>query len=235
MKKLYAALLPLVAIVAFVAVPAAAQAQPTWEACKAKTGGKFTTNTCATEGTPKSFEWEKVGNLSEAVLTDTKNVTGKSALLENEAKTAGISCEVVKDESWVWNRAGRGRDINEVEFTKCKGVGGLATCAVTEPIVVEAYTRLELEGTKIYNKFSSVDGEPFTSITLANKGAEVCPAGNPVTAPVTGSARGEAIEHSNKQKFNGGEYTLEFLGAKSEFTGEIEAELSPSKGGVRVS
>jgi hypothetical protein len=233
MKKLYAAFVPLFAVIAFVAVPAAAQAQPTWEACKevAAGKGKFTTNKCTVEKASSNFEWEKVGNISSALLTDTKNVAGTVAVLENEEKTGGIECKKVEDESWVWNRAGRGRDINEVFFTECKGILGLEKCTVTVPIVVEAYTRLEEEAGKIYNKFFPVDGEPFTEITLA--GAECPVPAN--TYPVTGTARGEMTAHGNRQKFNAGAFTLEFLGHKSEFRGEVEAELSPSKGGVRVS
>ena len=237
-KNLYAAFMPLLAAIAFAAMPAAAQAiEPQWEVCTevVKETGKRATIKCETEKAKSDFEWKLVGNLSSSVLTLTQNVSGKTILLENEAKTAGITCETAKDESYVWNRASRGRDINEVEFSgKCKGVGGLAACSVTEPIVVEAATRLEEEAAtkKFFNKYSAVSGEPFTEITLSGA---TCPKGNPVTAQVAGTARGEVPERSSKQKFNGGEFTLTLFGEKWEITGEVEMEGAARKEGIRVS
>jgi hypothetical protein len=232
MRKLYAVLVPLFAMAAFVAVPAIAQAQPQWEVCKevAKETGSFSEIKCATPKTKGNFEWTKPVGVTAAVLVNSKNVSGKSAKL----KTPGgsITCTTVKDESYLWNRALRGRDINEVEFTGCTTAGALAGCKVKEPIVVEAATRLEEEAAtkKIFNKYTPVSGEPFTEITV--EGTCTVPAG---TYPVVGTARGEMTEHENKQKFNAGEKTLEFLGEKAEFEGETEQEGAAKKEGIRVS
>jgi hypothetical protein len=230
MKKLYAALVPLFAVIAFVAVPAAAQAQPTWEACKevTKETGKFTTNKCNVEKVKSNFEWEKIGNLSSALLADSNNVAGTEAVLTIPALGAEIKCTTIKDESWLWNRAAVGRDMNEVLFTVCTALGNINKCTVTVPIEVEAYTKLEEKTGKIFNVFYPVAGNVFAEITLSGTGCQA-----PGTSAVEGTASGEMTAHGNKQKFSGA--TLTFDGDPAEFKAETEQELSPSKGGVRVS
>jgi hypothetical protein len=227
-KKLYAAFVPLLAALAFAAMPAVAQAAPEWEACKevAKETGKFTTIKCNVEKAKSNFEKILIGNLGSAVLVASKNVAGKKAVLKSA--TADIECTTVKDESWLWNSRGRGRDINEIDFSGCKGSGAVAECKVAEPIVVEASTRLEEESGEIYNKYFAVSGEPLAEITLSGA---TCPA--PGTFPVTGTARGEiAVGGGRFQKFNPGEKTLEF-GGPAEFTGETEQE-GPGGAGIFV-
>jgi len=230
-KKLYALFVPLLAVVALVAVPAAAQAAPQWFLCKkvAAGTGKFTTISCGTEKAASNFEKVLVGNLSSAVLVTSKNVAGVNAVLKTA--TGSITCTTVTDESFIWNRGGRGRDINEVEFSGCTAAGALAGCTVATPIVVEASTRLEEEAAKFYNKYFAVSEEPFTEVTLSGAG---CAAVG--TFPVTGTARGEIATGGTGgkiQKFNAGEKTLKFLGAEAEFTGETEQE-GPGGAGVFV-
>jgi hypothetical protein len=229
MRKLYAVFVPLLAVVAFASVTAAASAAPQWQVCKAKTGGKFTTIACSTEGTPKSFEKETIGSLlkNEQVQTTSKNIG--AVTLAGEA--GGISCTTVADKGFIWNSRGRGRDIDEIEFSGCTGTGGLATCTVTNPIIAEAATKLEESGGVVTNKYSAVSGEPFAEVTLANKGTEVCPA--PGTFPVTGTAVGTFTGTSGKvQKFSG--KTLTFLGKEAEFKGETEEEGTSGGAGIFV-
>src|ERR1017187_7170514 len=227
-KRLLIGLAPLLAVAAFAVMPVAAQAAgPQWYVCQKVTlkTGKFTTIKCTIEG-EGNFEKVRIGNLSSAVLVVSKNVAGHKAVLRFPKIASGIECEVVKDESWLWNSRMRGRDINEIEFSKCKGFGLLAKCTVAEPIIVEAATRLKEVAGKIYNEYSAVSGEPLAELTFS--GAE-CPA--PGTNSVTGTVMGEIAAGGGKfQKFNAGELTLEYLGEKAEFEGETEQEGAGGEG-----
>ena len=219
-KKLYAAFVPLLAVVAFVALPAAAQAAPQWYRCvKVAAGtGKYEDAKCEKK-VAGNYEKKLIGNLSSAVLAISKNKTGTKAVLSFKTKKASIECTTVKDESWLWNFKSRGRDINEVEFTGCKAAGEISTCTVTTPILVEASTRLEEEGGKIYDKFFQVSEEPFTEITLSTCALEG-------TYKVTGTTRGEVA--GKVLKFSG--ETLKFGSEKAEFTAETEQEGSEGEG-----
>ena len=228
-KRLLIGLAPLLAVAAFAVMPVAAQAAgPQWYVCQKVTlkTGKFTKINCAIEKAESNFEKVLIGNLSSAVLVVSKHVAGHKAVLRAPKIASGIECEIVKDESWLWNSRMRGRDINEIEFSKCKGFGGLEKCTVAEPIIVEAATRLKEVAGKIYNEYSAVSGEPLTEWTLS--GAE-CPA--PGTNSVTGTVMGEIAAGGGKfQKFNAGELTLEYLGEKAEFEGETEQEGAGGEG-----
>ena len=220
-KKLYAAFVPLLAVVAFVALPAAAQAAPQWYLCEkvAEGAGKYKTNKC--EILEKgNYEWKKIGNLSSAVLATSHIKAGTKAVLSFKTKKASIECSTVTDESWLWNFKSRGRDINEVEFTGCKTAGEISTCTVTTPILVESSTRLEEESSKIYDKFFPVSEEPLTEITLTGCALEG-------TFKVTGTTRGEVV--GKVLKFSG--QTLQFGSEKADFTAEIEQE-GPGGAGI---
>ena len=223
-KKLYAAFVPLLAVVAFVALPAVAQAQPQWYLCKEveKEKGEWTTIKCEVKKAKSNFELFKIGNLSSAVLATSKIKAGTKAVLSFKTKKASIECSTVTDESWLWNFKSRGRDINEVEFTGCKTAGEISTCTVTTPILVEASTRLEEEGGKIYDKFFQVSEEPFTEITLSTCALEG-------TYKVTGTTRGEVA--GKVLKFSG--ETLKFGSEKAEFTAETEQE-GPGGAGINA-
>jgi hypothetical protein len=57
-RKLYAVFVPLLAVVAFASITAAASAAPQWEVCKevAKETGGFTTISCETAKAKSNFE-----------------------------------------------------------------------------------------------------------------------------------------------------------------------------------
>ena len=226
MRKLYALLLPVLALVAFASVTAAASAAPEYELCKevTKETGKFTTIGCTTEKAKSNFEKELVGNLSNGVVTTSKNKSGTVAVLK--AGESGIECTVVADEAYIFNRAGVGRDLDEISFTKCKATGALASCTVAEPIEVEANTILEETGGVIFNKLTPPTGEPFTEVDLTGTG---CPG----KVPVTGTVKGEFTGKSGKiEKFKGGE--LKFGTTAAEFEAEIENE-GPKGAGIFLS
>jgi len=226
MRKLYALLLPVLALVAFASVTAAASAAPEWEVCKSKTGGKFETVACTTTGTTKSFEKVLAPEFEEAIHVKSKNVAGTVAVLK--AAAGGIECKTVTDKGVLFNEENvvdkeiTGMDFDVVKFTECKGTGGLATCTVRTPITLKVPTELELEGTKIFNKYYPVAAK----VDLTGTG---CPG----ESEVTGSTRGEIASGGGKiQKFSG--KTLKFLGEEAEFTGETEQE-GPAGAGIFVS
>src|ERR1017187_6839922 len=113
-KRLLIGLAPLLAVAAFAVMPVAAQAAgPQWYVCQKVTlkTGKFTKINCAIEKAESNFEKVLIGNLSSAVLVVSKHVAGHKAVLRAPKIASGIECEIVKDESWLWNSRMRGRDI----------------------------------------------------------------------------------------------------------------------------
>jgi hypothetical protein len=141
-KKLYAAFLPALAVAAFVAMPAAAQAQfPHWYSNNVKI---------------------KVG--TKEVPNDVQ-VTTKGTLTLN-ALERGIECKV-KDKGSIWNPAGGAAGEDEItEFlnSECKIAKGVAICAAGETLEVVAgnlpwYSKLvEIAGVIRDEIFAEVEG-----------------------------------------------------------------------------
>jgi hypothetical protein len=228
-RKLYAAFVPVLAAVAFMVVPALAQAAPQWYKCEKVAGGtgNYTKINCATEKAGSNFEKVLIGDLSHAVLALSKNVPGTVAELEVPALGGGVLCKKIEDESYLWNRAGSGRDINEVLFTECEGTGTLAGCVVAEPIEVEAYTELLNVGPPFINRFYPVGGSGvFTVLVL-----EGCPFAG--AYPVTGTVDGEIAEGEEQvQKFTEG--TLKLGENEATFKAKTEQVGAAKEEGIFV-
>jgi hypothetical protein len=106
MRKLMLRLAPLLAVAAFVAAPAAAQARTTYGT---ETGGIFT-----------PFPGE-----ARVSVFGTK--ISAQFIIENEAQTFGWKCSEASVSGLDWNVAGLGHGSELVAFEGCKGVGGLET------------------------------------------------------------------------------------------------------------
>jgi hypothetical protein len=136
-KKLYAALLPVLAVVAFASMSAAAQAAPHWYLCEkvAAGTGKFTEAGCKTAGTG-NFEKKKVGTTAVAVTT--------KGTLTLKALGLTVKC-TVKDKGTVVNPAGEGAgqdSITEFVNEDCTGCPTEPTsvtvaASATKPIATE--------------------------------------------------------------------------------------------------
>jgi hypothetical protein len=147
-RKLYAALLPVLAVVAFAAMPAIAQAQPHWysNGVKIKAGTK------------------EVPNDVQVTTTGT---------LTLHALKRAIECKV-KDKGSIWNPAGGGAGEDEItEFvnSECKIVEGAAICTVATELEVIAlnlpwYTILEVIAGEIRDRI-------YAEVAGVKKGIEV--------------------------------------------------------------
>jgi hypothetical protein len=121
-KKIYAMLLPVVAVAAFAIAPATSQAAVHWSKCEKVAAGTFLDVGCTEAGGSKTFAW-KVLPFTEA---KTQIVTwGTLTLTDSEALK--VECKVI-DAGNVWNglEAAQGKDNIEVFVNyECKS----ASCA----------------------------------------------------------------------------------------------------------
>lgn len=135
-RKIYAAVLPLLAVVAFAAMPATSQAAFHWYKCeKVEAGkGKFSTNACTAEGEKKEFELKQLPFTSEKLQVDTWG----TLTITSVALKVKITCNVI-DAGKIWNEvlANPGKDeITAFSNIECKTEEG--TCATPEVQTVQA-------------------------------------------------------------------------------------------------
>lgn len=131
-KKLYGLLLPVLAILAFASMSAAAQAAPQWVVCH-KPGGKtwmFTSLATCRAGKPKvtNGEWERINISGSAHKLKVKT---KGTLTLKTANGIEITC-TVKDKGSIWNEGGVGKDeITEFTNTSCTSPQCTTTATIT--------------------------------------------------------------------------------------------------------
>jgi hypothetical protein len=101
-KKLYAAFVPLLAVVAFVAMPAAAQAAPHWYICKHETAAthEYTDSACSVKLTGKG-EYERLRLPFTSAKTRVKTF---GVLTLTNATLHSAKC-FVDDHGKIWNKA----------------------------------------------------------------------------------------------------------------------------------
>jgi hypothetical protein len=119
-RKLIMSLAPLLAITAFVVIPAAAQAAPKWEHCVAKSIGKFKDHTCSgTTVANGGWEWEVIPTTTATSQTKEQVKThGVLTLTGNNGLV--IVCQV-NDKGVIWNESGVGKDeVTEFVNSNCK-------------------------------------------------------------------------------------------------------------------
>ena len=129
-KKLYAAFLPLLAVTAFTAMPAVAQAAPHWYSCAKQTGGKFKNSTCTEAASPGTFEWAKVAENTPVTIKTEGTITLLHA-------GAILSCSV-KGKGTIENPAGGGAgmdSITEFKNSECTS-NEIETCSELTIIVL---------------------------------------------------------------------------------------------------
>jgi len=126
-KKLYAMLLPVLAIAALSVGAGSAQAAFHWYKCEQKAGGKFSNSACTAEGAPKEFE--------PVLLTETKvPVTTWGTLTLVGSNGLSVTCNVL-DYGYIWNPAGGGAGKDEITaFFNFECVANPAT-ACKEPTI----------------------------------------------------------------------------------------------------
>jgi hypothetical protein len=193
-KKALAVLAPLLAIVAFAAIPAFAQAA---------------TREYGTENAKGVFKAFAEGKKEKVTLSKASAVF----TLENEAETADIECSTFESEKYIeTNTGGIGHSEGTLIFDDCEGTGELAGC-----IPNEATTPGEIIG-KITDEVDASGTE--VTITIVS-GFDVNCFGVDL-GTVTGKATGSQPAKSNVVTFTKAP-GLKFLGQNSTITGASEA------------
>ena len=163
-KKLYAALLPVLAVVAFASMSTAAQAvEFHWYACEEVTAGTgtFSNNACTVAGGGKEFEIKQLPFTSAKKEVDTFGT-----LTVAVAGLATIECKVI-DAGNIWNEvlAAPGKDeITEFVNFGCKLIAG-GPCATPKIVAKELPWLTELAA-------GPVDKIKGIKVTLFCGGAE---------------------------------------------------------------
>ncbi|MGO9322464.1 MAG: hypothetical protein ACLQBY_16930 [Solirubrobacteraceae bacterium] len=199
-KKLMSSVVPLIAVAAFAVMPAMAQAET-------KSYG-----TCAT-GTPETKPPCPTGQKFTA-FTENEHIAvyGKKVsttfVLENEAKTADITCTTLQAGGLFWNVTGDiGKSHVILNFDGCTGTGLLAGCSIN-PL-----TNHEIEGVVT----DEVLTETTVKVTIESGFNVKCGTtelGN-VTGSVTGTQSGSVLKFKEAKG-------LTFAGEPSTITGEVE-------------
>jgi hypothetical protein len=134
-RKIYAAVLPLLSVVVFAAMPATSQAAFHWYKCEPKASGKYHDPDC-TEKTGTTFELTRLPFEKEGVLTKTEvSSFGKLTLTVKGPPELVVKCNVL-DEGNIWNvtEATAGKD-EVTAFINKKCTSPTCTGTVTiEPV-----------------------------------------------------------------------------------------------------
>lgn len=140
--------------------------------------GKFKDSSFTTLGGTKAWEWELAPAFPGVSVVSEKAPGSGNAKLQ-VAGLGDVECEMVSDAGksleHSWSRRGFRCDV----LTKGKATGGVAGCAVAEPIVVEAETSLEEAGGNVFNQYTPLAGKPFTVVEFLP--APPCPGALEVT------------------------------------------------------
>jgi hypothetical protein len=169
-RKIYGALLPVLAIAAFALAPAVAQAAPKWEICKHESTAthKFSDSECQKEvANTGNWEWVVIPN---GTANKVRVVTFTPATLALKlASGAEVKCFVI-DAGKIWNEASGGFDeITAFTNYECESVP--ATACPTPTITAEKLpwkTKLatgpidEIEGIQVQLFCSGVASGTFT-------------------------------------------------------------------------
>ena len=177
-KFVFALIAPVLAVAAFVVMPAMASAAPAWYLCLnlGEGNGKYTNQHCNVLGGEEAWEWMELK-------------TGESAMITSHGTTSfslvtgpnTITCTTLKDEGTI--TGGRpGTDTTTLHFSGCSLNG---VCPIN-PISGTVSSALEGAG-PIFDRISINPAAPF--VIEGTAGSAPCPEG-PIGI-VTGSAAGE--------------------------------------------
>ena len=193
-----------------------------WFACTKQTGGRYTNNKCATDGSPNEYESLKLKEAEKTTIKATGNPLAITATLGGVKGT--INCETEVTNASLENPSGGGNGIGnaELKFKGCKAEGSWwSTCKVTPgATVAEKLALSTLEG-KSYALLSAKEGTTIASFTLA----ECAIAG---TYNLAGYIRGLYSNANSKVEFTS-ESTAEGAtlgGNKATAVGSIKLETS---------
>lgn len=129
-KKLYGALLPVLAVVAFASMAGTSQAAVHWYVCEKAAGGTFVNNACTASGTTNEFALKQLAFTS----AKTKVVTWGELTIHSVALGLTVKCSVI-DAGKIWDEvlAAPGKDeITAFTNFECEITEG--TCPTPEII-----------------------------------------------------------------------------------------------------
>jgi len=138
-----------------------------WFACTKQSGGKYTSNKCATEGSPK--EWELL-KLKEA---EKVSVTAKGAPITFAATISGLkgsfSCETEVSAPSLENPTGGGAGGGsaEIKYKGCKTVENWTNCVITPGAVVPSKLELATFEGKSQARLSAKEGTVFANFSFS--------------------------------------------------------------------
>lgn len=168
-RKIYAAFVPLLAVVAFASVTGAAQAAPHWYKCEAKAGGKYHDPDC-TEKTGTAFELTRLPFEKEGVLTRKEVSTFGKLTLSVPSVPLTATCNVL-DEGLIWNvsEATAGKDeITVFENHKCKATACTGTLAIAAENLPYPTELTEVVAGTIRDKIGTTAKEVTIKVTCSS-------------------------------------------------------------------
>jgi len=201
-RKLYALLLPVLAVAAMATTAGVAQAAPEWEICKnvGAGNGTFSDSECEIAKAGGEWGWVKPGGAAAKVQVVT---FGKLTFAIGAPANITIECKVL-DGGNIWNEGGAGKaEITAFFNYECKVIAGVCAAPaelIAEKLpwsgVLEAGPVLKVTGITINAKCGGVSKGVFTG-TLTPKIEHS--AGHPWFANFT-AATGELEEPTSKVK-----------------------------------
>jgi hypothetical protein len=213
-KKLYAAILPLLAVAASVTMPAVAQAAPHWYTCDSSASGKFSEAFCNKAASPGSFEWTRLsegasakvyigGTLAISELGDmtTCAVKGKEQIENPVGGGSGVATIT----EWVFSGCESASECGSVNFAvlhagkKLSATNGIPAKLIEVEENAKKITKYEISGMEMEVRCEGA------FVSLANKGA---------LTPTIGSSTEEFGSESGLLETTGG-WRYEFRGALS--------------------
>ena len=199
-----------------------------WFACSKQGGGKYSSSTCSTEGSPK--EWERVA-LKEAEKT---TIVAKGNPIAITATINGIkgtlNCETEVTNASLENPSGGGNGLGnaEVKYKGCKAEGNWSSCTVTPGSAVATKLALTTFEGKAQAWLTAKEGSTLASFTFSGCGPTEALKGLNATRDLTETMRGLYANSTSKIEFNS-ETTAEGMrlsGSKATAVGSIGLETT---------
>jgi antitoxin (DNA-binding transcriptional repressor) of toxin-antitoxin stability system len=194
-----------------------------WFACTEQTGGRYSSNKCATEGIPNKWESLKLKEGEKVNVTAKGNPIAVTATLSGVKGTLNCETEVTSASLENPSGGGNGTGAATLKYKGCKGESGWSSCTITP-------------GSSVGAKAELANAQGKFKITISPQGANLgaftfsgCSTGGiNGTRELTGTIRGLYSNSATKAEFNA-ETTAEGLklsGVSATAVGSIGLETT---------
>ncbi|HEY5342083.1 MAG TPA: hypothetical protein VIJ66_00270 [Solirubrobacteraceae bacterium] len=216
MKKLYALVLPVLAVAAFAVAPATALGTTAYGTCETATKAEEQHPPCGTlEKNFKAFPEGTTVNITTKGTTRFKLQTYEEPKPGEVVVKEEIECETLTDTGTVENVSGVGRSKENLVFSKCKvNTGALKGCKLSN-ITGNVSNQVTSATTVLISIVTETP--PGFGVVIASGQAAPCTAGMSLGS-VTGTATGTQAAGSNLIVFSNA-IGLTFLSGKARITG----------------